>query len=79
MAVVPSLLSLDGQPGSTRRNGEVMQPCASALLAVAVVIGLFGFGDVPAASADVAQVMFLIFLFLLAVSLIAHFLQRRGN
>jgi uncharacterized membrane protein YtjA (UPF0391 family) len=79
MAVVPSLLSLDGQPGPKRRNGEVMQPCASALLAVAVIIGLSGFGDVAATSASIAQVMFLIFLFLLAVSLIAHFLQRRGN
>jgi uncharacterized membrane protein YtjA (UPF0391 family) len=79
MAVVPSLLSLDNQPGSKRRNGEVMLPCASALLAAATVIGLSGFGDVAATSASVAQVLFFIFLFLLVVSLTAHLLQRRGG
>jgi uncharacterized membrane protein YtjA (UPF0391 family) len=79
MAVVSSLLSLDNQPGSKRRNDEVMLPCASALLAAATVIGLSGFGDVAATSASVAQVLFFILLFLLVVSLTAHLLQRRGG
>ncbi|MFC3229269.1 DUF1328 domain-containing protein [Marinibaculum pumilum] len=39
---------------------------------LALIAALFGFGGIASASAGIAQILFFIFLVLLAISLIAH-------
>ena len=48
---------------------------ALTFLAIAIVAGLFGFGGIVAASAGIAQVIFVIFLILFAMSLIVGLLR----
>lgn len=45
-------------------------------LVVALVAGLFGFGGVASESAGLAQIVFYIFLILLAVSLVSGLMRR---
>lgn len=44
---------------------------------IALIAAVFGFGGIAAASAGIAEIAFYIFLFLFAVSLIAHLLGGR--
>ncbi|MFY9642818.1 MAG: DUF1328 family protein [Rhodomicrobium sp.] len=48
---------------------------ALLFLVVAIIAGAFGFGGIAAASAGIAQIIFYIFLALLVVSLIYHFVR----
>jgi uncharacterized membrane protein YtjA (UPF0391 family) len=50
---------------------------AVALLIVAAVAGLLGFGCIVATSTSIAQALFFIFVALLALSFVAHVLRRR--
>jgi uncharacterized membrane protein YtjA (UPF0391 family) len=49
---------------------------ALTFLAIGMIAGIFGFGGIVAASAGIAQVVFVIFLILFATSLIAGLLRR---
>ncbi len=44
---------------------------------VAIIAGLFGFGGIAAATADIAQLLFFIFVALLVVSLVFGLIDRR--
>lgn len=46
---------------------------------VAIIAGLFGFGGIAAASADIAQLLFFIFAALLVVSLVFGLIDRRSS
>lgn len=46
-------------------------------LVVALVAGLFGFGGIASASADIAKILFGIFILLFLVSLIVGAVRRR--
>lgn len=46
-------------------------------LVVALVAGLFGFGGIASASADIARILFGVFLLLFLVSLVVGALRRR--
>ena len=52
---------------------------AVAFLVVAMISGIFGFGGVVAASAGIAQVVFVVFLILFALSLIAGLLAEPNH
>ncbi|MEQ8349685.1 MAG: DUF1328 family protein [Sneathiellaceae bacterium] len=45
---------------------------------LALVAALFGFGGIAAASAGIAQILFFVFLVLLAISLIVHVFRGRN-
>jgi uncharacterized membrane protein YtjA (UPF0391 family) len=47
---------------------------AITFLGIAIVAGIFGFGGIATASAGIAQVIFVVFLILFALSLIAGLL-----
>lgn len=49
---------------------------ALTFLIVALIAGVFGFGGVAVASAEIAKILFVVFLILFAVSLIAGLLRR---
>jgi uncharacterized membrane protein YtjA (UPF0391 family) len=51
---------------------------ALVFLVVAIVAGLFGFGGIARASAGIAQTLFYIFLVLLVISLVWHFVRGRS-
>lgn len=51
---------------------------ALAFLILAAVSALFGFSGLAVISVEIAQVLVVVFLVLLAVSLIAHALRGRG-
>lgn len=54
--------------------------CALGFFAIALVAGLFGFGDVAAVSGGIAQLLLLIFVVVLVLALLAGLfkLNRRG-
>ncbi len=43
---------------------------------IALVAALFGFGGVAEASADIAQILFFVFLVLFIIGLVAHLMRR---
>jgi uncharacterized membrane protein YtjA (UPF0391 family) len=45
---------------------------------VALIAAIFGFGGIAVASAEVAKILFVVFLILFAVSLIAGLMRRGG-
>ena len=45
-------------------------------LVIALIAGLLGFGNIAGASAGIAQILFYIFLVLLLISLVMHFVRR---
>jgi uncharacterized membrane protein YtjA (UPF0391 family) len=45
---------------------------------VAIIAAIFGFGGVAIASAEIAKILFVVFLILFAVSLIVGLTRRRG-
>ncbi len=45
---------------------------------VSIIAAVFGFGGVASASADIAKIMFFIFLVLFVVSLVAGLVRRSG-
>ena len=49
---------------------------ALVFLVVALIAGAMGFGGIASASAGIAQVLFFIFIVLLAISLLAYFFRR---
>ena len=51
---------------------------ALAFLVIAIIAAIFGFGDVYAASAGIAKVLFFIFVVVFAVFLILGLLGGRG-
>ncbi|WP_262695654.1 DUF1328 domain-containing protein [Kordiimonas aquimaris] len=44
---------------------------------VAIIAGLFGFGGIAAATADIAQLLFFIFVALLVISLVFGLIDKR--
>ncbi len=50
---------------------------ALAFFVVAIIAAAFGFGGIASASAGIAQLIFFVFLVLLVVSLIFHFVRGR--
>ena len=50
----------------------------AVLLVVAIVAGLFGFTGISLAAADIARILFFIFVVLFAVSLIFGLMGRRS-
>ena len=55
----------------------VMLGWALTFLVVAIIAGVFGFGGIAAASAGIAQILFVVFLVLFAASLIAAIVAGR--
>ena len=51
---------------------------ALVFLVVAIVAGLFGFGGIASASVGIAQVLFWVFLVLLLISVVWHFMRGRA-
>lgn len=51
---------------------------ALMFLVVAIVAGLFGFGGIASASVGIAQTLFYVFLVLLVISLVWHFVRGRS-
>ena len=51
---------------------------ALIFLLISIVAALFGFTGLSLATADVARIIFYIFLVLLLISLIAHAMRGRG-
>ena len=49
---------------------------ALVFLVVALIAGALGFGGIASTSVGIAQILFFIFLVLLVVSLVAHFMRR---
>src|SRR5262249_20923369 len=49
---------------------------AATFLIIAIIAAVFGFGGIAAASANIAQILFVVFLVLFAVSLIVHLMRR---
>jgi uncharacterized membrane protein YtjA (UPF0391 family) len=49
---------------------------ALTFLVVAIIAAVFGFGGIAVASASIAKIIFLVFLVLFAVSLIAGLIRR---
>jgi len=49
---------------------------ALTFLIVAVIAAVFGFGGIAVASASIAKILFVVFLILFAVSLIAGLMRR---
>lgn len=43
---------------------------------IALIAAVFGFGGIAEASADVAQILFFIFLVLFVIGLVAHLMRR---
>lgn len=52
---------------------------ALTFLILAVVAGLFGFGNIAAISVDIAQILFFIFLIGLVVSVVLGITNRKGT
>jgi uncharacterized membrane protein YtjA (UPF0391 family) len=46
-------------------------------LVIAIIAALFGFGGIAETSAGIAQILFFIFLVLLIVTLVMHFVRGR--
>ncbi|MBI1337644.1 MAG: DUF1328 domain-containing protein [Phycisphaera sp.] len=44
---------------------------------VAIVAGVFGFGNISAAATDIARILFFIFIILFAISLVTSLLKPR--
>lgn len=43
---------------------------------IALIAAVFGFGGIAEASADIAQILFFIFLVLFIIGLVAHLMRR---
>ncbi|MEZ5647980.1 MAG: DUF1328 domain-containing protein [Alphaproteobacteria bacterium] len=50
---------------------------AIAFFILALIAGLFGFGGIASASAEIAQILFFVFLVVFVASLIAYFISGR--
>jgi uncharacterized membrane protein YtjA (UPF0391 family) len=50
---------------------------AAVFFIIAVVAAVFGFGGIAEASADIAQILFFVFLVIFVISLIFGLLRRR--
>jgi uncharacterized membrane protein YtjA (UPF0391 family) len=61
-----------------RHTESAMLGWALTFLIVAIIAGVLGFGGVAFASAEIAKIIFVIFLVLFAVSLIAGLMRGRG-
>lgn len=48
-------------------------------LIVALIAAVFGFGGIAEASADVAQILFFVFLVLFVIGLVAHLMRRSSR
>ena len=55
---------------------SIMLKWAVIFFVVAIIAGALGFGGIAGASAGIAQILFYVFLVLLAVSLAAHLARR---
>ncbi|WP_153555163.1 DUF1328 domain-containing protein [Roseimaritima sediminicola] len=49
---------------------------AAVFLVIALVAGLFGFGNIMAGAAGIAQILFFVFLVLFVLSLLAQLMRR---
>jgi uncharacterized membrane protein YtjA (UPF0391 family) len=49
---------------------------ALTFLVIAIIAAVFGFGGIAVASTSIAQILFVVFLILFAVSLIAGLIRR---
>lgn len=65
--------------GGTDRKEMGMLYWALVFFVVAIIAAVFGFGGIASASAGIAQLLFFIFLALLVISLIVHFVRGRGS
>ncbi len=60
-----------------RGAGQAMLRYAAILLMIALVAALFGFGGIAAGAAEIARVLFYLFLILFVASLVAGLSARR--
>ena len=68
----------EGPYGESGPKGEaIMLWWAVVFFLIAVVAGIFGFGGIAEASADIAQILFFIFLVIFILSLIFGLMRRR--
>jgi uncharacterized membrane protein YtjA (UPF0391 family) len=64
-------LQVCGTPRTPRQGDTTMLGWALTFLVIAIIAALFGFGNIAAGAATIAQVLFVIFLILFFVALIA--------
>ena len=50
---------------------------AIAFFVIAIIAAVFGFGGIAEASADIAQIIFFVFLALVVITLIIHLVRGR--
>lgn len=50
---------------------------AAAFFVVAIIAGIFGFGDIAAAATGIARILFYVFLILFLISLVSGLTFRR--
>jgi uncharacterized membrane protein YtjA (UPF0391 family) len=74
-----SVFERDRPRSHTKAKGKAMLRYAVAFLVISLVTALIGFSDLAAGAAQVAKVLFLIFLALFFVSLVLGFTRPRGG
>ena len=73
-------LQSNGRRVEPRRvKGVSMLYYALVFLLVAVIAGVFGFGMVAFAAAEIARICFFVFIALFLISLLSHFFQRSSH
>jgi uncharacterized membrane protein YtjA (UPF0391 family) len=75
---VDRVLNASGRSDPSAFTECIMLGWALTFLIVAIIAGVLGFGGVAFASAEIAKIIFVIFLVLFAVSLIAGMMRGRG-
>ena len=58
-------------------KGNVMLTWSLLFLAVALVAAVFGFGGIAATSAGIAQILFVLFIILFAITLVMRLVRGR--
>jgi uncharacterized membrane protein YtjA (UPF0391 family) len=67
-----------GHRRPTNRKGILMLHYALVFFVIALIAALFGFGGIAAGAAEIAKVLFFIFLVLFIVSLVLGLFRRGG-
>src|SRR5215218_9929101 len=71
-------MSLRAQCGDKKPKEINMLYYAALFFVIALVAALFGFGGIAAGAAEIAKILFFIFLVLFVVSLVAGLMRRGG-
>ena len=73
----PRISNANGLWGLSKVGVITMLGWALGFLVLALIAALFGFGGIASASAGIAQILFVVFLILFAVSLIVRLARGR--